>query len=211
MNMNSTKTVVLVEDDIRLQRELINLLGVPDDLECLFAVSSAEEAMDKIPASRPNVVLMDINLPGKSGIECVGELKSKLPEVEIVMLTAYDEEDNVFRALKAGASGYLLKSSSPEDVFNAIRDVHSGGAPFSSHIARKVALYFRQERKIEDENQSLSPREREVLELLASGFIYKEVADQLGISIETVRTYVKRICVKLHVRSKVEAIIKFRS
>ena len=127
------------------------------------------------------------------------------------MLTAYDEEHNVFRALKAGASGYLLKSSSPEDVFNAIRDVHSGGAPFSSHIARKVALYFRQERKIEDENQSLSPREREVLELLASGFIYKEVADQLGISIETVRTYVKRICVKLHVRSKVEAIIKFRS
>lgn len=202
---------MLVEDDDRLQKELIKLLGVPEDIECLGAVSTAEEALAKIPAWCPDVVLMDVNLPGKSGIDCISELKSRLPDLEVVMLTAYDEEDNIFRALKEGASGYLLKSSTPEDVFNAIRDAHSGGAPFSSHIARKVALYFRKEKQIEDENEALSPREREVLELLASGYIYKEVADKLGITLETVRTYVKRICLKLHVRSKVEAIIKFRS
>ena len=126
------------------------------------------------------------------------------------MLTAYEEEDNIFRALKEGASGYLLKSSTPEDIYNAIRDVYSGGAPFSSHIARKVAQFFRSEREIEDENSRLTSREKEVLRLLASGYIYKEVADQLDLTLETVRTYVKRICHKLHVRSKVEAIIKFR-
>ena len=210
MTTTSQKSVVLVEDDARLQKELINLLGVPEDIDCLFAVSSAEEALEAIPKAQPDVVLMDINLPGKSGIDCIGELKSKLPDLEVVMLTAYEEEDNIFRALKEGASGYLLKSSSPEDIFSAIRDVHTGGAPFSGHIARKVALYFRREKQIEDENQALSPREREVLELLASGYIYKEVADKLDITIETIRTYVKRICLKLQVRSKVEAIIKFR-
>ncbi|MDG2125239.1 MAG: response regulator transcription factor [Verrucomicrobiales bacterium] len=205
------KTVALVEDDFRLQQELIKLLGIPDDIECVYAASSAEEALRKVPVLRPDVVLMDINLPGKSGIECIAGMRSKIPEVEVVMLTAYDEEDNIFRALKEGAGGYLLKSSSPEEIFSAIRDVHTGGAPFSSHIARKVALYFRKEKKVEDENQSLSPREREVLELLASGYIYKEVSDKLDITVETIRTYVKRICQKLHVRSKVEAIIKFRS
>ena len=126
------------------------------------------------------------------------------------MLTAYEEEDNIFNALREGASGYLLKTSSPEELFDAIRDVYFGGAPFSSHIARKVAQYFRQDREVVEENESLSPREREVLSLLSSGYIYKEVADQLNITIETVRTYVKRICAKLHVRSKVEAILKFR-
>jgi DNA-binding NarL/FixJ family response regulator len=205
------KTVVLVEDDFRLQQQMIKILEKPDDIECLYAVSSAEEALGKIPVHPPDVVMMDIKLPGKSGIDCIHELKTKVPALEIVMLTAYEEEDNIFRALKEGASGYLLKTSSPEDIFAAIRDVHSGGAPFSSHIARKVAHYFRQDKKVEDDNDSLSNREREVLKLLASGYIYKEVADQLDITIETVRTYVKRICLKLHVRSKVEAIIKFRS
>lgn len=209
--MPSKKTVVVVEDDIRLQQHLIKILDNPEDITCLCAVSSAEEALDKIPAYQPDVALMDINLPGISGIDCIRELKKKLPRLEIVMLTAYEEEDNIFRALKEGASGYLLKSSTPEDIYNAIRDVYSGGAPFSSHIARKVAQYFRAEKSIEDENESLTPREKDVLKLLASGYIYKEVADQLDITLETVRTYVKRICIKLHVRSKVEAIIKYRS
>ncbi len=204
------KTVVLVEDDPRLREHLLKLLDIPTDIRCLYAVSSAEEALKKIPADRPDVVLMDINLPGMSGIDCTRELRSSMIKTEIVMLTAYDEEDNIFRALKEGASGYLLKTSTPEEIFDAIRDVHSGGAPFSSHIARKVALHFRQERQVEDDNESLSPREREVLELLASGYIYKEVADKLDIGLETVRTYVKRICLKLHVRSRVEAIIKYR-
>lgn len=210
--MNSPrKTVVIVEDDPRLQQQLLKILDTPSDIQCLYAVSSAEEALKKIPTEVPDVVLMDIKLPGKSGIDCIHGLKKKLPQLEIVMLTAYEEEDNIFRALKEGASGYLMKTSSPDEIFNAIRDVYSGGAPFSSHIARKVAHYFRQDKKIEDENDTLSAREREVLGLLATGYIYKEVADQLGITVETVRTYVKRICLKLHVRSKVEAIIKYRS
>jgi len=205
------KTVVLVEDDLRLQKQLIEILSCPDDIECLYAVSSAEEALEKIPSHPPDVILMDINLPGMSGIDCIPELKRKLPDLDIVMLTAYEEEDNLFRALKAGASGYLIKSSAPHEIYDAIRDVQTGGAPFSSHIARKVVQYFRTERKIEDENAKLSVREKEVLEMLATGHIYKEVADKLDITVETVRTYVKRICVKLQVRSKVEAILKFRS
>ncbi|RYD17578.1 MAG: response regulator transcription factor [Verrucomicrobiaceae bacterium] len=209
--MPRKKTVVVVEDDFRLQQHLIKILENPPDIECLYAVSSAEEALERIPVYPPDVVLMDINLPGKSGIDCIHDIKKRVPQLEIVMLTAYEEEDNIFRALKEGASGYLLKSSTPDDIFSAIRDVYSGGAPFSSHIARKVAQYFRQEKQIEDDNGKLSARERDVLELLASGYIYKEVADKLDITLETVRTYVKRICLKLHVRSKVEAIIKYRS
>lgn len=207
----SKKSVVIVEDDERLQQHLVRILGSQSDIECLYAVSSGEEALEKIPVHPPDVVLMDINLPGKSGIECIRDLKKKVSQLEIVMLTAYEEEDNIFSALKEGASGYLLKTSTHEDIFGAIRDVHSGGAPFSSNIARKVTQYFHTERQIENDNESLSPREREVLELLASGYIYKEVADQLNITPETVRTYVKRICVKLHVRSKIEAIIKYRA
>jgi DNA-binding NarL/FixJ family response regulator len=205
------KSVIVVEDDVRLQQQLIKILDAAGDITCLAAVSSAEEALEKIPRSQPDVVLMDINLPGISGIDCIRELKKKLPRLEVVMLTAYEEEDNIFRALKEGASGYLLKSSTPGDICNAIRDVYSGGAPFSSHIARKVAQYFRVEREIEDDNEKLAPREKEVLKLLASGYIYKEVADQLDLTLETVRTYVKRIRQKLHVRSKVEAIIKYRA
>lgn len=210
-DISRKKTVVVVEDDIRLQQHLIKMLDQPDDITCLCAVPSAEEALEKIPKYQPDVVLMDINLPGISGIDCIRELKRKLPHLEVVMLTAYEEEDNIFRALKEGASGYLLKTSTPDDIYNAIRDVFTGGAPFSSHIARKVAQFFRGEKKIENENESLTPRERDVLKLLASGYIYKEVGDQLDISVETVRTYVKRICYKLHVRSKVEAIIKYRA
>ena len=206
-----TKTVVLVEDDIRLQKHLLEILSSAEDIAWLYAVSSAEEALATVPENPPDVILMDINLPGKSGIDCIPELKRTLPQVEIVMLTAYEEEDNIFRALKAGASGYLIKSSSPEEILAAIRDVQSGGAPFSSHIARKVVRYFQTEKEAVDENAKLSAREREVLEMLATGFIYKEVADKLDITVETVRTYVKRICVKLQVRSKVEAIVKYRS
>lgn len=204
------KTVMVVEDDVRLRQHLVRMLEAPPDIACLGAFASAEEALAKLPGYRPDVVLMDINLPGISGIDCLRELRNKLPGLEVVMLTAYEEEDHIFRALKEGAGGYLLKSSTPEDIYNAIRDVSLGGAPFSSHVARKVAHFFRGEREIEDENAKLAPREKEVLKLLAGGYIYKEVAEELDLSLETVRTYVKRICQKLHVRSKVEAIIKYR-
>ncbi|MDA7533949.1 response regulator transcription factor [Akkermansiaceae bacterium] len=208
--ISQKKTITLVEDDQILRAQLVRILNEAGDLEVIQALPTGEEALQIIPSKPPNVILLDINLPGKSGIECIRELKNKCPNTEIIMLTAYEEEDNIFNALREGASGYLLKTSTPEELFAAIRDVHSGGAPFSSHIARKVTRYFRQDREIREENESLSPREREVLQLLSSGYIYKEVADQLNITLETVRTYVKRICVKLHVRSKVEAIIKFR-
>ncbi|MDB2639308.1 response regulator transcription factor [Akkermansiaceae bacterium] len=208
--ISQKKTVTLVEDDQILRAQLVRILNEAEDLEVIQALTTGEEALQIIPSKPPNVILLDINLPGKSGIECIRKLKSKCPNTEIIMLTAYEEEDNIFNALREGASGYLLKTSTPEELFAAIRDVYSGGAPFSSHIARKVTRYFRQDREIREENESLSPREREVLQLLSSGYIYKEVADHLNITLETVRTYVKRICVKLQVRSKVEAIIKFR-
>ncbi|MDA7519374.1 response regulator transcription factor [Akkermansiaceae bacterium] len=209
MNLDK-KTVVLVEDDELLREQLVKILNETKEVEVLIAVSSGEEALEKIPSYSPDVILLDINLPGKSGIDCIRELKQKCSSTEVIMLTAYEEEDNIFNALREGASGYLLKTSTPQEIFDAIRDVHSGGAPFSSHVARKVAQYFRQDREISKENESLSPREREVLTLLSSGYIYKEVAEKLDITVETVRTYVKRVCAKLHVRSKVEAILKFR-
>jgi DNA-binding NarL/FixJ family response regulator len=205
------KTVVIVEDDPQIQAHLIEILKTADDITCLGALSSAEEAEKKIPAMYPDVVIMDINLPGKSGIDCIRYLKKSLPEVEVIMLTAYEEEDNIFRALKEGASGYLLKSSDTNDILAAIRDVFAGESPFSGPIARKMAMYFREEKEVEDEREALSPRETEVLRLLAAGYIHKEVSDEMGITLATVRTYVKRICFKLHVRSKVEAIIKYLS
>ncbi len=205
------KTVMIVEDDLLLQQHLIEIIKTAEDITCLGAVSSAEEAEKKIPSLYPDVVLMDINLPGKSGIDCIRGLKKQLPGVEVVMLTAYEEEDNIFRALKEGASGYLIKSSNSNDILGAIRDVFAGESPFSGPIARKMAMYFREERETEDERETLSPRETEVLKLLAAGYIHKEVADQLDLTVPTVRTYVKRICFKLHVRSKVEAIIKYLS
>jgi DNA-binding NarL/FixJ family response regulator len=205
------KTVVIVEDDLLLQRHLIEIIKVAEDITCLGAVSSAEEAEQKIPVLQPDVVLMDINLPGKSGIDCIRGLKKCLPNLEVVMLTAYEEEDNIFRALKEGASGYIIKSSDSNHILEAIRDVFAGESPFSGPIARKMAMYFREERETQNEREALSPRETEVLKLLAAGYIHKEVADRLDLTVPTVRTYVRRICFKLHVRSKVEAIIKYLS
>jgi len=204
------KTVVLVEDDAGLRQQLMRTLALAPDIRCIYAVESAEEAIKKIPLDPPDVILMDIKLPGMSGIACAATLRRKLSRTDIVMLTAYEEDDNIFRALKAGASGYILKSSPPEEIFDAIRDVYSGGSPFSSHIARKVVHFFQRPLK-ENGEEKLSPREIEVLELLATGLIYKEISDQMNISLETVRTYVKRICTKMHVRGRVEAIIKFNS
>ncbi len=206
--MSKTKTVVIVEDDPGLREQLLLVLKSARDIECLYAVSSGEEAFRKIPTQPPDVVLMDIQLPGMSGIECVALLKKQLPDLEFIMLTVYEDADRIFRALKAGASGYLIKSGPPEKLFEAIRDVHSGGAQFSAHIARKVVQYFHAPVKPAPDTERLSPRESEVIELLASGYIYKEIADKLGIGTETVRTYVKNICVKLQVKNRTEAVAK---
>ena len=202
------KTVALVEDDARLRKQLVQILEDIDDIECVIVCASAEEALEKIPSKNPDVVLMDIKLPRMSGIQCVAELKRILPEVQVIMVTVYEDSDRIFKALKAGASGYLVKSGPPEQLIAAIRDVFAGGAPMSGHIARKVVQHFHVLGPAPSEADNLSPREKQVLDLLAMGFIYKEIGGKLDIGTETVRTYVKNICQKMHVRGRVEAVAK---
>lgn len=202
------KTVAVVEDDPGLLRQLVQILNGAPDIRCVGAFSTGEEALCQIPALAPAVVLMDIRLPGISGIECVARLKKAAPALQVIMVTVYEDSERIFRALKAGASGYLVKSSPPEQLLEAIRDVHTGGSPLSSHIARKVVRYFHLLGPAPTPPQNLSAREQQVLELLSTGFIYKEIADKLGIGVETVRTHVKSICQKMHVRNRVEAVAR---
>lgn len=204
------KSVIVVEDDRGLREQLVKILDSAPGIRCAGACVSAEAALEMIPARRPDVVLMDIRLPGMSGIDCVAQLKRDLPALQVIMLTVYEDSERIFRALKAGAAGYLVKSGPPEKLLEAIVDVSKGGAPMSSHIARKVVQHFHVLGPAQAEEESLSPREREVLELLASGYIYKEIGDKLGIGIETVRTHVKSICQKMHVRSRLEAVARHR-
>ena len=204
------KSVVIVEDDRALRQQIVEILATASDIRCVGAFASAEEALKAIPAKMPDVVLMDIKLPGMSGIDCVAKLKRMLPSLQIIMVTIFEDSERIFRALKAGASGYLVKSRPPEQLLEAIRDVHTGGSPMSSHIARKVVQHFHLLDPSPKEAENLSPREEQVLDLLASGFIYKEIGDKLNISVETVRTYVKNICNKMHVRNRLEAVAKHR-
>ncbi len=205
------KSVMVVEDDRGLRERLVQILETATDITCLGAFASAEEALPMILKKQPDVVLMDIKLPGVSGIQCVAEVKKTAPAIQIIMVTVYEDSERIFRALKAGASGYLVKSSPPEQLLESIRDVYKGGAPLSSHIARKVVRHFNLIGISPSEKENLSNREREVLELLSQGFVYKEIGDKLNIGIETVRTYVKNICYKMHVRSRLEAVAKHRS
>jgi DNA-binding NarL/FixJ family response regulator len=205
------KTVVIVEDDRGLREQLEAILEPAADIKCLGAFSSAEQALPQILEKNPDVVLMDIKLPGMSGIDCVTEIKKTKSAMQIIMVTIYEDSERIFRALKAGASGYLVKSSPPEQLLEAIRDAYKGGAPMSSHIARKVVQHFHLLGPSPTETENLSPRERQVLDLLAMGFIYKEIGSKLDIATETVRTYVKNICQKMHVRSRLEAVAKHRS
>jgi DNA-binding NarL/FixJ family response regulator len=204
------KSVVVVEDDRTLRQQIVDILGTASDIRCIGAFASAEEALKAIPMKAPDVVLMDIKLPGMSGIDCVAKLKRMLPSLQIIMVTIFEDSERIFRALKAGASGYLVKSRPPEQLLEAIRDVYSGGSPMSSHIARKVVQHFHLLDPSPKEAENLSPREEQVLDLLACGFIYKEIGDKLNISVETVRTYVKNICNKMHVRNRLEAVARHR-
>ena len=202
---------MVVEDDRGLREQLVQILEMATDIKCFGAFASAEEALPMILKKRPDVVLMDIKLPGMTGIQCVAEIKKNAPSIQIIMVTIYEDSERIFRALKAGASGYLVKSSPPEQLLESIRDVYKGGAPLSSHIARKVVRHFNLIGISPTETENLSNREREVLELLSQGFVYKEIGDKLNIGMETVRTYVKNICYKMHVRSRLEAVAKHRS
>jgi DNA-binding NarL/FixJ family response regulator len=203
------KRVAIVEDDSGLRQELEKILKSADRARCVGSYRTAEEALEKIGDVSPDVVLMDINLPGMSGIECVGELRKILPTTHVIMLTVYEDSDRIFKAIQAGADGYLVKSSPTAKLLEAIDDVYKGGSPMSSHIARQVIRQLRETSPQSTEADNLAPREREVLDLLAGGYVYKEIAEQLGIGIETVKTYVKSTCKKLHVRNRIEAVARF--
>ena len=181
-----------------------------DGFRCVGEFDDAETALAKLPHEKPSVVLFYINLPGMNGIECVRKLKPKLPDTQFVMITVYEDANHVFNALSAGASGYLLKQTRRNELIDALKDVHAGGSPMSSQIARKVVQnFYRNETQLDGETVELSGREREVLELLARGYLYKEIAEQLKISVQTVNTYIRRIYEKLHVRSRAQAVAKY--
>lgn len=200
--------VSVVEDESWLRENLSREIGRSPGLRCVSSYSSAEAALKGIPTDRPEVVIMDINLPGLDGVECVRQLKSALPETQFLMLTVYEESDKIFNSMLAGASGYLLKRTNASELLEAIQQVHAGGSPISCSIARKVVSYFNQMGGV-SEVAKLSRREYEVLELLAKGAAYKEIADQLSLSVETIRMNVKHIYTKLHVHSRGEAAAKF--
>jgi DNA-binding NarL/FixJ family response regulator len=201
-------TVSIVEDDPSLCKGLARLVGQTRDIRCMGCYANAEDAIREIVQAPPEVVLMDINLPGMDGIECVRKLKELRPSLRIVMVTIYENPERIFKALTAGAIGYVLKHRPSSELVNAIRDAHSGGSPMSSQIARKVVQFF-QTNAPSDQAGELSAREKEVLELLAKGYLIKEIADQLGLGFDTVRTYIRRIYEKMHVHSRAQAVAKY--
>ncbi len=201
--------VSIVEDDGPAREILSDWFRHAPGFRCVSQYGNAESALVKLQTDKPSVVLMDINLPGMSGIECVRQLKPQLPNTQFVMLTVYEDTEHIFDALAVGASGYLLKQMPRDELLTAIKDVHAGGSPMTSNIARKVVQSFQRAAPQADESVNLSPREREVLELLACGYLYKEIADNLGITVATVVTYIRRIYEKLHVRSRAQAVAKY--
>jgi len=202
--------VAIVEDNKTTRESLQTIVNMSPDLRCVCVCETAEEALRLLPLHKPEVVLMDIQLPKLSGVECAAQLKALLPSTQIIMVTVYQDPDRIFRALSVGASGYILKRSTPENVLNAIRDVQLGGVPMSAEIARKVLKYFQAQPAAGSEMEKLSPREREILDLIVPGYSNKEIADRLNISVESIRWHLKKIYHKLHVHSRTEAASKVR-
>lgn len=201
-------SVSIVEDDARVRASLARLIDSTQGFRCVSNHSSAEDALKEIPKYKPNVVLMDINLPGINGVECSRQLKPQMPATQIIMLTVYQNTEHIFNALAAGATGYMLKQTPPVELIAAIKEVNAGGSPMSGHIARKLVQSFQQPVSNSPESQSLSPREAEVLDLLAKGFLYKEIAESMKVTYATVHTHIRHIYEKLHVRSRTEAVAK---
>ena len=203
--------IAIVEDNRVIGESLMEFVKTDTECECVCVCATAEHALKEIPKRQVDIVLMDIQLPDISGIECTARLKQLIPAVQIIMVTVYEDTERIFMALRAGACGYLLKRCTPEELVSAIREVRQGGAPMSREIARKVIFSFQQPVATAAEVEGLSPREREILELLASGFPNKQIADRIGLTDGTVRWHLRHVYHKLHVRSRTEAALKFLS
>jgi DNA-binding NarL/FixJ family response regulator len=214
-SVNKPIEVALVEDDPNLRANLTTMLNGSAGFKCQAAYADGMAALSGIPGNRPDVVLMDINLPGMLGTECVRRLKDLAPNLPVLMLTVYDDSELIFKSLMSGATGYLLKRTPRDKLLEAIREVDAGGAPMSRQIARRVVEFFQKVNELPIDAQkpavivSLTDREKEVLAALAKGYAYKEIAGQLNISFETVRTHLRTIYEKLHVHSRTEAVLKY--
>lgn len=205
----SKVTVCIVEDDAGLRDSIAHYIQGTVGFECVGSYPSAEEALEELPTRKPDIVLVDINLPGMNGIQFVKKLKELTPGLQALMLTVYENSDRVFEALAAGACGYLVKGTPPEKLIEAILDIRSGGSPMSSHIARKVVQAFQPDSRSAPLVEYLTPREQQVLELLSQGCAYKQIAAEMDLSISTVRTYIQRIYEKLQVNSRTGAVVKY--
>ncbi|HEY1661554.1 MAG TPA: response regulator transcription factor [Verrucomicrobiae bacterium] len=203
--------IAIVEDNKVIRESLMEFVHADPEYRCVCACATAEEALKIIPRHQPDIVLMDIQLPNMSGIDCLAQLKQLMPSVQIIMVTVYEDTERIFKALRMGACGYLLKRCAPEELIAAIHEVRQGGAPMSREIARKVISSFKEPVTAAAEVEDLSQREREILELVAEGFANKAIADRLGLTDGTVRWHLRHVYHKLHVRSRTEAALKFRS
>jgi DNA-binding NarL/FixJ family response regulator len=201
--------VAVVEDDEEIRANLTHRIGGNSAFLLLRSYGDAEAALADLPRYKPDVVLMDINLPGIDGIECVRQLKPRMPGVQFIMLTVYEDSNRLFKSLMAGASGYLLKRTPPAKLLAAIREARQGGSPMTPQIARRVVQHFQQVPAPSSDVQRLTPREGEVLEQLAKGFRYKEIVDILHISQGTLHSYIRTIYEKMHVHSRTEAVVKY--
>jgi len=202
-------TVAIVEDNAVMRKTFGQWIDASPEFRCVFSCATAEEALSEIPRLKPDVVLMDINLPGESGIACTAQLKEKLPEVQVIIVTVYRNHELIFQALQAGACGYLLKRSSPEELLKAISEVLSGGAPMTSEIARMLVEAFQKKPVNPASSDGLTQRESEILGLLSEGLSNKEIASRVKISYDTVRAHLRHIYEKLHVRGRTQAVRKY--
>ena len=202
-------SVAIVEDDPGVRQSLKLIVQKAPNLSLSGAYESAEAAFEPINSNRPDVALVDINLPGKSGITLVAELKAKRPKLLVMMITVYEDSDQIFDSLQAGASGYMLKRSRPEEIVAAVEQLHAGGAPMSAEVARKLVNFFQARPANKSDLEKLTSRELEILNELSKGYRYKEIADRLKLGVETVRTHLHHIYEKLHVQSRTEAVVKF--
>ena len=200
--------VALVEDETDIREAMRVLINGSKNFECIYTYASGEDALKDLPGKDVNVVIMDIHLPGTNGIECVADLNRKMPKTQFMMCTVYDDDDNIFSALQSGATGYILKRTSPAQILEAIRDLHNGGSPMSSEIARRVVTSLQRKKILSSETEILTERETEILDYLSKGYLYKEIAEALSISKETVKKHIHNTYEKLQVQTRTDAINK---